>query len=214
MVNNFDILSNLPQLFFLFCFFVVFVLFLGGGIVLLRARGLPEKVQKGRKILLAGFICLFITLLIILAFYLVSYFLRRGEALKPSPAASKEFPPPFHLGSFPPPPQFIKIDDYYFTGPWSLKDNDYIEKSALFAILCKKNGEYDIIYIGGTGGREKLLKHSQYRCWRENCSQDSKNLYAAIFWTPSDRYPSTKKDEIERGLKDQINPPCPKEESD
>jgi amino acid transporter len=211
MNNTFDLLSNLPQLIFALCFLIVFILFLWGGIVLLRARGDPEKIEKGRKTLFTAFVALFIVLLVVLIFYLFSYFLKRGEVFKPPTGFSKEFPSPFHMAGFPPAPQFISTGNYYFNGPLLLKENRGIKKDAIYTILCKKNGEYDIIYIDEVR-REDLLKHKQYKCWLEKCNQNLNNLYIAIFWTPSGRYPVTERDKIKNELKEEFSPPCVEEE--
>ena len=67
----------------------------------------------------------------------------------------------------------------------------------MLAILCKRNEEYDIIYIGGT--RQSDMN---YECWLENCNQEAQNLYMAVYLTFSD--PVKIKDELNRGL----NPVC------
>lgn len=202
MTNNLDLMSNLPLLFFGFCFFVDFVLFLWGGITLLIAKGETQRTQKGRGILSTAFIGFFVILLIALVFYSVTFLLKKGEVFRPLPGVSGEFPLPAHLESFPPPPEFIAIGNYYFTGPWPLENIEGTEKAAIIAVLCKKNGEYDILYIGTRAGRE------QYQCWLENCNQNLKNLYLAVFWTPKERYSPAEIAEIEKELNNQINPPC------
>ena len=98
---------------------------------------------------------LFILLLVVFVFFLVTYLLQRGKVLLP-PEVPGEFPPSPAL-NLPAGPEFIEIDGLYFNGPWQLKENNYIDKAALYAILCKVEKydkiDYDIIYIGETGGK-------------------------------------------------------------
>ncbi len=202
-----SIFENLPIFIFLLAFFVVFVIFLFGGFVMLSAGIDIQKIERGRRILLNSLYALFITLLIAFAFFLVSYLLQRGEVLKP-PEVPGEFPPSL-AANFPPAPQFIKIDEYYFNGPWSLKENDVIDKAGVYTILCKKNGEYDIIYIGENEEASRLLRHGQYRCWMENCNQELKNLYLAAFWMPMEKYGYAARREFKEELEKQIKPVCP-----
>jgi amino acid transporter len=206
-MNGFDFLANLPLLVFVFISSIVFIIFIWGGIVLLRAKGDEEKKKKGRRILLNSLYGFLAILIIVVVFFLVSYFLQRGKVLQP-PEISEEFPPSLAV-NFPPPPQFIKVGKYCFNGPWLLKENEFVKEPALYLILCKKNEEYDIIYIGQTEGGESLLRQEQYRCWIDNCEQGSNNLYLGIFWTDPEKYKSKEREEIKEQLKTQINPPCP-----
>lgn len=144
---------------------------------------------------------IFVISLIVLTFFLVTWLLQEGEVLRP-PLPSEEFPPQ-PLTTFPQPPEFIEIGDYYFSGPWSLESLEEIDVSVsrdlfvLYAVLCKKNEEYDIIYFGG---REQ--KDVNYECWMENCNQEIQNLYFAVFLSSSD--PEKIKDNLNRRL----NPVC------
>jgi len=207
MDNGFDLLSNLPLLFFGFCFLIDFVLFIWAGITLLKAEGKIQKIEKGRKLLSNAFVVLFLILLVMIVFYSISYLLKKGKVFQPTPEASGEFPPPLHIEVFPPAPEFIDIGKYYFTGPWPLSADQRIVNTAISAVLCKKNGEYDILYIGDATG-DKLMRHGQYSCWLENCNKSTKNLYIAIFWTPLEKYDAIKTEEIKIELNNQINPPC------
>lgn len=209
-MNGFDFLTNLPVLVFAFIFFIVFIIFIRGGVILLMARD-EEREEKGGRILL-GSLYSFLTILIIaLVFFSVSYLLRRGETLQPLPATG-ELPSSLAV-NFPPPPQFINVEGYYFSGPWLLEKNEFIEVPVLYVILCKKNEGYDIIYIGQTEENEQLLRHEQYKCWVENCEQGSKNLYLGTFLLPLEKYSPEEKKEIEEKLEERINPPCPVVES-
>ena len=209
---EFDFLENLPLIIFTLAFFVIFVVFIFGGFVLLTAVRNIQRTERGRRILLNSLYALFITLLIALVFFSVTYLLKRGEVFRPQEIPG-EFPPS-PAANFPPPPQFIKIEKYYFTGPWLLKEYDIIENPVVLAIFCKRNEEYDIIYIGEMTGEKKqlLAGHEEYGCWMEKCNQELKNLYLAIFETPLEKYGSTDRKEIREELINQFNPSCPPSE--
>ncbi|MBU2635439.1 hypothetical protein KJ841_03170 [Patescibacteria group bacterium] len=155
----------------------------------------------GKKILSVFLYIFFVILLIVLTFLLVTWLLQKGEVLRP-PLPSEEFPPG-PLTTFPQPPEFIEIGDYYFSGPWTLETLENASTPisrdlfVLFAILCKRNEEYDIMYIGGTE-----QKDVDYECWMENCNQEVQNLYFAVFLSSSD--PVKIKDNLNRRL----NPIC------
>lgn len=149
------------------------------------------------KILSVLFYISFVIFILVITFFLVTWLLQRGEVLLPPPS-SEEFPPE-PLATFPQPPEFIEIGDYYFSGPWVLETLEAISApstpnlSILLAILCKRNEEYDIMYIGGT--RQKDV---DYECWAENCSQETESFYFATFLTFSD--PIKIMDELNRRL--------------
>jgi len=152
---------------------------------------------EGKKILSVFLYIFFVIVLIVLTFLLVTWLLQKGEVLRPPPSL-EEFPPG-PLTTFPQPPEFIEIGDYYFSGPWTLETLKNIsipsnrDLFALFAILCKRNEEYDIIYIG-----ETEQKDVGYECWMENCNQEIQNLYFAVFLSSSD--PVKIKDNLNRRL--------------
>ncbi|MBA7495602.1 hypothetical protein ES702_06191 [subsurface metagenome] len=210
---EFNFLENLPLIIFTLAFFVIFVTFLFGGFILLTAVGDIQKIDRGRRILLNSLYALFTTLLIAFVFFSVTYLLQRGDVFRP-PEIPGEFPSSPAI-NFPPSPQFIKIEKYYFTGPWLLKEYDFIEKPAVYAIFCKRNEEYDIIYIGETiGGKKQLLVgYEGYGCWMEKCNHELKNLYLAIFEMPSERYSSGDRKEIKEDLINELNPSCSPSES-
>ncbi len=155
----------------------------------------------GKKILSVLFYIFFVILLIVLTFLLVTWLLQKGEVLRP-PQSSEEFPPG-PLTTFPQPPEFIEIGDYYFSGPWALEALGDISLSSnrdlfvLFAVLCKRNEEYDIIYFGGTE-----QKNVDYECWMENCNQEVQNLYVAVFLSSSDPV------KIKNNLNRRLDPIC------
>ena len=154
-----------------------------------------------KKILSFLLFVFFVILLVVLTFLLVTWLLQKGEVLRP-PSASEEFPPG-PLTTFPQPPEFIEIGDYYFSGPWTLETLKNVNISSnrgifgLFAILCKRNEEYDTIHIVGTE-----QGNVNYECWLESCDQEVQNLYVAVFLASSD--PVKIKDKLNRRL----NPVC------
>lgn len=158
-----------------------------------------------RKVLLIVFSVLFLILLVILVSFLVRYFLEKGEV--PLPGEGGEFPPS-PASNFPPPPPVITIGGYYFNEPLLLQENNIISQPAVYAVLCKNNGDYDIMYIGETS-REDLSRNSQSQCWSGSCEQ---TLYLAIFWTPKEKYDSGRRREIKAELEEKIKPPCPVKE--
>ncbi len=200
MNQSFDIIANLPAIIFALFFFVSFVLCLWGGIILLRRR--PEKIEKGRKLLMRGIILFFIVVLVTLVFYLVNYFLQRWYLSK-AITGRGEFPASASV-NFPSPPEFIKIEDRYFRGPYPISEMSFIEDNCIYAILCSKNEGYDKIYIG-EGSRVNLKGTSMRSCWIENCDN---NLEVAILWTPIKTYTPAEAKNIRRDIEKKLNPPC------
>lgn len=101
----------------------------------------------------------------------------------------------------------IQIGKYNFDGPWSLSSTNLIDRAAVYAILCSRaDGKYDVVYVGETGqAGTRLSNHERATCWSRNCGS---SLYVAVFWTPSDRYTTDDRRNIEKELRDQYNPPC------
>lgn len=205
MINDFDFISNLPLLILVFLFLIIFILFLRAIIILLRAKGNFEKIQEGREALLISLYGFFVILLIVFIFFIVSYFLKKGEALQPREITG-EFPVSPAV-NFPSPPQFIKIDKYYFNGPWLLKKINTINKLSIYAILCKKNDNYDIISIE-EAEKDNLLKNKKYNCWIEQCDRNLNNLYTAVFRGNKEIYNLLEIKKIGGELRKEINPPC------
>lgn len=102
-IETFDFLANLPLIIFSLGVFIVFVIFLFGGFILLSAGRDPQRIERGRRILLNSLYGLFVILLVALVFFAVSYLLKKGEVFKPKPA-SGEFPAS-PVGKFPPGPE-------------------------------------------------------------------------------------------------------------
>lgn len=201
----FDFLKNLPFYIFILVLFGIFSNFIRGGFILLKI-GEEEEIERGRRIILTSLYSLFVLLLITFVFFLVTYLLQQGEVLKPLPGPGGFPASPF--GNFPPAPQFIKIGGYYFAGPFLLSQNNSISSPAVYSILCKTDEEYDIIYIGETAGKSKLLQDKQYKCWVEECDNEIKNLYVAMFWMPVKDYSYSDREKFRKYLEDELLPLC------
>jgi len=207
LTTSFNIIENLPFIIFNLVFFVIFIFFLFGSFVWVFGKGELQKIERGQKIILNSLYALFVLLLVALVFFLGTYLLKRGEVLKPPPA-SQDFPSA-PVSITPAPPVFIEVGGFYFSGPWSLQE---IEKkkifettkiSGLYAILCKKNGDYGIIYIGRIG-REQ----ANFQCWPENCENKIENLYMALLSVSPEKFGRTEMENLAQKIKDRVNPPC------
>jgi len=205
MPQQFNLLASIPLIFLAIVFAALFAFFLWGAIILLRAEGIPENIQKGRRILILSFYGLLSALLVALVFYSVNYFLKRSQMPKPG-GPTAEFPLSPADG-FPEAPQSIQIAGFYFRGPWPLKDFNMIGRDAVFSILCKKGDNYDIIFINRIG-KGNLLKNKQYGCWLEQCGGSIKNLFTAVFWINSKAYGGNQASDVQRKILEQVTPPC------
>ena len=201
--------ENIPFIIFGLILSVVFIIFLRGVFYILTAGKNGQKIEKGRRILLNSLYGFFVVLLVILVFFSVTYLLGKGEKLKPS-SLPGEFPPS-PAANYPPSPQFVKIGKYYFNGPGILANNNIIATPLLYTVLCKKDNEYDIIYIGSVGNIDTttdLFKHEQYDCWLKNCDQDDKNLYVAFFPFSLEEFRAEEEEKIQQNLEEQTSPHC------
>jgi len=204
MEDKFDIISNLPLIFLFVVSLVVFILFMWGGIILLRANKDSEKIQKGRDILHLAFWGFLFLILSVLIFYVVSYFIKKGDIFEPIPV--EDFPPS-PAANFPPAPKFIEIGGYYFNGPFAINKFNKINSLALYAVFCKKNENYDIIFINTTS-KEDLLKSGSYKCWLKGCDNNKNNLYIAVLWGDNANYKKEKIEAIGKFLKNMKQPYC------
>jgi len=201
-MSNF--LSSLPLYAFGFVLFIVFIMFIRSGFNLLRASS-HEKVEEGRRSVLTALYALFSLLIIILVFLSMTYLLRKGEALKPKQVEG-EFPAS-PVGIFPPPPDFIDIKDYYFSGPYKLTQESTVVRSSIYALLCKTaDDNYDIIGLESNGEKATNLSQAdQIECWAKNCGE---NLYYAVLETPKNQYEINEKKRILDFLIKETNPVC------
>lgn len=200
-LNIFNVISNIPLLLFDFLLFFIFLLLLKAVITIITSRNNELRLEKGKRNLYAALFWLF---LVLVGSALFSFITRALEG--PKDQESGEFPV-LPNSDFPPAPEFIKIGSYYFAGPWSLKDYNSINKSAIFALMCKKENSYDIIVINSTK-RENLLTDKQYNCWQKNCEGGGKNLYLAVFYTPEENFSQDRIAEIKKDLENQFKAKC------
>ena len=64
----------------------------------------------------------------------------------------------------------IKLGKYSFTGPVASIDK-IKDKSGIYAIVCKVNGEYFVIDVGESSKlRTRIENHDQKDCWTKNCN--------------------------------------------
>jgi len=144
-------------------------------------------------------------LLIVIVFLSTVWILNKFSEPKPEVG---EFPVSPITSNFPPPPEFIKIAELYFSGPYSLKNNSTLKTDSLFSILCKQEDDYGIMYIGDTTEGFNLLSNASYSCWFDNCG-DGNNLYVATFETPTDKYKAQQISQLKLLLWTISSPPCP-----
>ncbi|OGZ18377.1 MAG: hypothetical protein A2V72_02070 [Candidatus Nealsonbacteria bacterium RBG_13_37_56] len=209
-VSNFNFFDNIPLFIFGLAFTVVFIMFVDGALILFLSRDI-ERADRGKRTLISSFYGFLAILIVSSVFLLVTWILNKGQEPKPGQVAG-EFPVSPIGTNFPPSPQIIKIGEFYFNGPFLLKDNDeIINHMSVFSILCKSNENYDIIYIGETEKMIQLSKHSKAKCWQENCD-NQKNLYVAILWTPKENYESGVRREMKKSLEKELSPLCFEEE--
>jgi len=206
----FNIISgNLPFTFAFIVFFIVFfIIFISFIVGIFMAFFQEEEREHGRKVILRSLYVFFIFFIVVLIFTLSIYFIKKEK----SPLSVSEFPPaPF--SDFPPPPEFINIGGVYFGAVKILKE---VEKKGIFettkiiglyAILCRKDGSDDIIYVG-TLGKGKTEKESNYKCWLEKCGNEEKNLYITGLIFPEKQFNRNQVTELNKKINSKINPPC------
>lgn len=203
--NSFDLLTNLPLIFFAILFFIDFIMFIIGGIQYFLAKGDPLKLEKSLKLLTKAFKYLIYALAVFLVFMIISSLLRRGEALLPQESSSADLPAANHIGSLPPANESVKFGDYYFNGPYIFKDNFAVSRNALVAIMCKNGDKYDLIYVGETI-KGKLTQNRNYSCWTSKCKTE--NMYLAVFWTPTEKYSAENKAAMVNSIREQVSTSC------
>jgi len=204
ILNNFSFLENIPLLVFGLGFTIVFVIFLDGAFILLFAKDF-QRIQRGKRTLIKSLYG-FLAILIVSSVYLIISW-RMGPGEEDIDQVFGEFPAAPTTLNFPPPPQFIKLNDIYFSGPIPIRDNDdIINREAIFSIICKQGEEYDIIYMGETEKRILLSRHKSAQCWWDNCQ--SSDLYLAVFWIPQDEAGFTGREKIRLSLEQEFDPPC------
>jgi len=100
----------------------------------------------------------------------------------------------------------IKIGKYSFEGPYTSTAN-LKDKSGVYAILCKENGDkYNLVDVGESATVKSRVKtHERSDCWRRNCHR---TLAVAVYYTPGLQQPGRMA--VEQDIRDQYNLPCGK----
>ncbi len=102
--------------------------------------------------------------------YFVFNFLANAEFMQPIEIT--EIIMPRSLVNFPVPPRFIRVDNYYFSGFWSIHQEYTKSPYALWLIFC----ENDIIGIGWFEFNQFKFNKEQKECFLNQCS----NPYYAL----------------------------------
>lgn len=206
MNNEFNIIANLPLIVFALFFLVVFVIFIIAGITLLRAGNDLVRREKGRKMLVTGFLSFLILLMVVAVFYGVTYLLRRGDVFKPGMSTGEM--PSSPAVNFPPSKEVIEVGGYYFDGPRFWGEKSAIDYPALYAVVCKTSGQNKVLAVDETNGQSELYSREDYQCWAANCDTIKKGLYLAIIWAPNQDYGARARKEIKQEIIKKTNPPC------
>ncbi|MDD5606478.1 MAG: hypothetical protein PHN37_01270 [Candidatus Pacebacteria bacterium] len=158
-------MSFLPDIIFYFSVLVVLVLFLWIIKILFFTPGINlSKIKR--------FIVLFLIIIVgISSSFLVSLWLERGEVMKPNIIFKIE--QPSLLTQFPSSPSFVKIDDYYFSGPFSINQKYRESPVSLWTAFC----ENDIIGIGVFSVNDPDFTQEQKNCFSQICSN---SFYATL----------------------------------
>ncbi len=201
-LNIFNIIYNIPLLLFDLLLFFVFLLLARAVVIILTARGNELKFERGKRNLFAAFFWLFLLIVSAVVFSFVNNAVFGNRNLQ----KSGEFPI-LPNSSFPPGPAYVKVGRYYFAGPWKFKEYSSIKSTGFFAVMCKKDTGYDIIYTSRTDG-ENLLDDDQYNCWVKNCDGGADNLYVAVLYTKSENFSPEKIDQIRKDLNSQFVSRC------
>ena len=216
--SGFDFIANLPILIFAVFFGLDLIAFVFASIKILTARGDPIRESASRRSFLNAFVFFLAIVAVFAAFSVITFFLKRGEAFNEMEPAGPEFPPASFMANMPPAPYYITIAGYHFWGPYLLTKNNKIETYAALAVLCKNEtgkiasdaGSFDLVYLDEVG-RSNFLSNPDYNCWQEKCQKPDENLYAAIFWLPTDKYDAVSKQGILEAIKNEFPTVCPEE---
>jgi hypothetical protein len=163
----------------------------------------PEP-KKRRKIFI--FIFIFLAIILIIAAIFLAVFSANKNPESQSAQDLSEFPPS-PISGFPPPPSFIKLGSYYFGESAPLKNYKTILSPAVYVIFCGKGEQAKLIYVNAAKKGEDLSKNNDYKCWAQNCANNSNNLYISLKWTPIEIYDSIKTKQIQDEVL-KYNPLC------
>jgi predicted GIY-YIG superfamily endonuclease len=100
------------------------------------------------------------------------------------------------------------IGGYHFKEPVLLSRTDFIDRAAIYVILCSSgSGKYNVIYVGETGELgTRLSGHNKKSCWKRFCVTGK--LYVAVKLMPTHRYSTIQRKQVERKLREKYKPPC------
>ncbi len=98
----------------------------------------------------------------------------------------------------------IQIGRYTFEGPYT-STNSLEDRSGVYAILCKKDGNnYNVVDVGESATvKSRVENHDRNDCWKRNCNN---TLTVAVYYTPGMQ--QTGRLAIEREIRNQYGPPC------
>ncbi len=99
----------------------------------------------------------------------------------------------------------VKIGTLTFEGPYQ-NTSKIEDKSGVYVILCRKNGELTVIDVGESATvRTRLDTHDRADCWRRNCSG---TIEYCVYYTANQQ--QSGRMEIEQDLRAKYKPPCGK----
>lgn len=174
-MNDYSIISYISfSVFFLF----LLILFIYGEFIARHGRA-----KEGISLSSFSARIIFILLIIIIIFYLTNIIsLEKKEIIieEISPQSETDIPESPAV-NFPPPPSYIGIGGYNFSGPFILNQNINIPKDIIFLTLCKEGNEYELLSINYQDVNIPFNSHIDYSCIIENC-QNRDNLYFSVFY--------------------------------
>ncbi len=198
--------ENLPLIIFGLIFSISSI-FLIIGIILSASAKDTIRLAKGRQMLMRAVYSFSSLLLMVIVFLSITWFLNKNTNNNPIVDLNGYPASPIDL-NFPSAPEFIKISNTYFNGPYPFQDYAQVPKAAIVSILCKNQGEYDIIDIDSATAQTDLTQHINFACWSSFCGE----LYVGMFWVPSIRDGLWNERETLEFLKNENNLLCPIEE--
>ena len=99
----------------------------------------------------------------------------------------------------------ISVGDYTFNGPYTSTDS-IEDRSGVYAVHCKKEGNYYLIDVGESAEvKSRLDDHERKDCRKRECEG---TLTYSVKYTPN--LQQAGRMEIEQRIRDQFDPPCGK----
>lgn len=183
--------------------FSIFTLLLIWAIILLKKEGF--EYQATRKLFSLSLWGLFFIISGAIIFYFVLFIIKE-EPVIVGPNLTGMPPSPYT--DFPPPPEVFDIGIYSFSKPEKLEEKSLADGPVVFAILCEKNNDYDIMYVGLEEKKSQILSHGDYMCWIENCEKEWRGIYLSTLYVSPERYPVGGMGEIVKRIKEIKNIHC------